>query len=104
MALEKFGALWKGKPNSKAVLSGKLEDGRRILVFKNEDKKTDKHPDYRLVEIYDCAGSNSSKVPGAKGDVALLDRRYFNGKATFKGVTDPRWATVAVWCKTVART
>lgn len=49
MALEKFGALWKGKPNSKAVLSGKLDDGRRILVFKNEDKKADKHPDYRLV-------------------------------------------------------
>lgn len=49
MALEKFGALWKGKPNSKAVLSGKLEDGRRILIFKNEDKKTEKHPDYRLV-------------------------------------------------------
>lgn len=49
MALEKFGALWKGKPNSKAVLTGRLEDGRRILVFKNEDKKSDKHPDYRLV-------------------------------------------------------
>ena len=49
MGLEKLGALWKGKPGSKAVLSGKLEDGRRILVFKNEDKKTDKHPDFRLV-------------------------------------------------------
>ena len=61
------------------------------------------HPDYRLVEIYDCAGSNSSKVPGAKGDVALHVAGYFNGKATFKGVTDPKWATVAVWCKTVAR-
>jgi hypothetical protein len=49
LALAKFGALWKGKPNSKAVLSGKLDDGRRILVFKNEDKKDDRHPDYRLV-------------------------------------------------------
>jgi hypothetical protein len=49
MALQKFGALWKGKPTSKAVLTGKLDDGRKILVFKNEDKKSDKHPDYRLV-------------------------------------------------------
>jgi uncharacterized protein (DUF736 family) len=65
LALEKFGALWKGKPNSKAVLSGKLEDGRRILVFKNEDKKTDKHPDYRLVvDTGDAAQPTKREAPG----------------------------------------
>lgn len=50
--LEKIGALWKGKPGSKALLSGSIEtDGkkRRVLIFKNEDKKGDKHPDYRIM-------------------------------------------------------
>ena len=49
MALVKFGALWKGKPGSKAVFSGKLEDGRKILVFPNENKSKDTQPDFRIV-------------------------------------------------------
>ena len=49
VALEKFGALWKGKPGSKALYTGKLEDGRKILVFANENKNKDTQPDLRLV-------------------------------------------------------
>lgn len=49
MALQKFGALWKGKPNSKAVYTGKLEDGRKILVFPNDKKTKDSQPDLRVV-------------------------------------------------------
>lgn len=49
-------------------------------------------PQYHLVDIIDCAGSNS-KLPGAVGDVAEHDARYFNGKATFRSRTSPRWAT-----------
>lgn len=49
MALEKFGALWKGKPGSKAAFTGKLEDGRKILVFPNDKKTKDTQPDFRVV-------------------------------------------------------
>jgi uncharacterized protein (DUF736 family) len=54
MALKDIGALWIGR--GKAAYSGQIEpDGRggkklKILVFKNENKKSDKHPDFRIVE------------------------------------------------------
>lgn len=60
-----------------------------------------RQPDYSLVEIYDCAGSNSN-LPGAKGDVALHRAHYFDAKEHFRGKTDQRWATRAVWCKAIA--
>jgi hypothetical protein len=67
MALEKLGALWKGKTGSKAVLTGMLEDKRRIFVFKNEDKKSDKHPDYRLV-VDDGTGRPIAPAPITEDD------------------------------------
>ena len=44
-----IGALWK-KTSGKgtAYLSGKI-DGRQVVVFVNKDKKSDKHPDYRVL-------------------------------------------------------
>lgn len=62
-----------------------------------------KKPDYRLVEIWDCAGSNSKLVPGAVGDVAKHVAGYFNGKDTFRDVTKAEWATIAVWNKATGR-
>lgn len=61
-----------------------------------------KHPDYRLVTIWDCAGSNA-KLPGSHGAIAKHPAGYFNGKDTYKGVTDPRWATVCVWNKHIPK-
>ena len=60
MALEKFGALWKGKPGSKALYTGKLEDGRKILVFANENKNKDTQPDLRIV-VDDGSGRPAPK-------------------------------------------
>ena len=44
-----IGALWK-KTSGKGTtyLSGKI-DGRQVVVFVNKDKKSDKHPDYRVL-------------------------------------------------------
>ncbi len=50
--LKDVGALWKGKPGSKLLLSGEVElpgGGKmRLLMFANQHKKSDKHPDYKL--------------------------------------------------------
>lgn len=57
MALKNIAALWKGKPGSKAVLSGYMETGERgkkgprVMVFKNEDATDEnRKPHYRLVQ------------------------------------------------------
>jgi len=43
-----IGALWlKTSKNGKEFLSGKI-DGRPVVVFKVEGKKSDKSPDYRV--------------------------------------------------------
>jgi hypothetical protein len=50
--LVKVGGLWKGKAGTKTVASGKLELGGRevrVWIFRNEDKKESKHPDFRVV-------------------------------------------------------
>lgn len=65
--MEKIGALWKGKPGSKAVLSGSIEIGGkkyRALVFRNEDKEG-KQPDYRIMTDPDDV-----EVAGPKGKAA----------------------------------
>jgi hypothetical protein len=50
--LKDVGALWKGKPGSKLLLTGEIElpsGGKmRLLMFANQHKKSDKHPDYKL--------------------------------------------------------
>ncbi len=44
--MEKLGELWmKEARNGATYFSGKFGD-LRIVVFKNRDKKTDKHPDF----------------------------------------------------------
>ena len=44
--MEKLGALWmKQTRNGATYFSGKFGE-QRIVVFKNRDKKTDKHPDF----------------------------------------------------------
>lgn len=76
MALEKIGAFWKGKPGSKAVLTGSIEVGGkkyRALVFRNEDKKGDKHPDYRVMTDPDEvteAGQKGRAKPAADKPIA----------------------------------
>lgn len=54
MASRKIGALWlkKSKDGSKTFLSGVLQDLRgdiNIVVFKNDRKEQDNHPDYNIV-------------------------------------------------------
>ena len=56
MALRKVGAFWKPKPgsSSKTVMSGELQIGGRdseklkILLFKVENKKNERGPDYEI--------------------------------------------------------
>lgn len=44
-----LGALWE-KTSAKGVvyLAGKI-DGKNIVCFRNKEKKTDKHPDWRVL-------------------------------------------------------
>ena len=52
--LVKIGALWLHKKNGKTFMSGRIEldkdNEMRILVFKNDYKEEDKHPDFVIVE------------------------------------------------------
>lgn len=44
-----IGALWtRVSKNNTTYLTGKI-DGKDVVIFKNRDKKTDKHPDYRVL-------------------------------------------------------
>jgi len=52
MALKKVGALWIKEKDGRKFMSGKLEfavpAGASILLYKNDRKQQDKHPDYTL--------------------------------------------------------
>lgn len=76
--------------------------GHKAWVSAIDPSFDPKHPDYRLVTIWDCAGSNST-LAGAVGDVMKHPAGYFNGKDTFKGVTNKNWATICVWNKATGR-
>lgn len=46
-----IGALWiKKSAGGKAYLSGKIEGIGYVVVFKNNNKKNDKQPDYRILK------------------------------------------------------
>jgi hypothetical protein len=76
--------------------------GHKAWSSKVDPSFDPKKPDYRLVTIWDCAGTNSER-PGAVGDVFKHDGGYFNGKETYRDRTDPRWATHCVWNKATGR-
>lgn len=76
--------------------------GHKAWVSSVDPSFNPKSPDYKLVTIWDCAGSNSG-LAGAVGDVFKHPAGYFNGKATFKGVTNQNWATICVWNKATGR-
>jgi hypothetical protein len=47
--LKSAGALWlKQAKNGSQYFTGVLEDGRKILVFVNQYKQNDTHPDYKI--------------------------------------------------------
>ena len=47
---DELGALWlKTGRNGKKFMSGTVEGVGAIVVFKNESKSSDKHPDYRIL-------------------------------------------------------
>lgn len=43
-----IGALWKSTSKGKSFLSGKI-DGRKVVVFANKNKKSEKHPDFHVL-------------------------------------------------------
>ena len=56
MAFNNIGALWKKEGQKGTFLSGTIEingEKHKILVFKNDRKKMDKHPDYQIVQASD---------------------------------------------------
>lgn len=61
MALESVGAFWKKEKNGKTFYSGQIEmekaqivDGKiQILLYKNDYKEEDKHPDLKIFQIQD---------------------------------------------------
>jgi hypothetical protein len=68
MANSRIGALWEGKKDSKALLTGTLDflgEDIRIVVFKNDKKEAgSKQPDYHIVRSKETAQGE----PGATGD------------------------------------
>ena len=51
-ALKRIGAAWKGKPNSKALLTGAITVAgkkQRWMLFKNDKKTEDREPDYVIL-------------------------------------------------------
>lgn len=67
MAIVKLGSLW--KRDGKEGYSGRLEDGRSILLMKNGFKKGDKDPDLRLLLITDDeAPAPPKKLPPVSDD------------------------------------
>jgi len=52
--LQKIGALWIGEGKSGKFMSGRIsiddENEIRVLVFKNNYKEEDKHPDYNIYD------------------------------------------------------
>lgn len=66
MALVKLASLW--KRDGKGYI-GKLEDGRSVLLVKNQYKKGDKDPDLRLLLITDDeAPAPPKKLPPVQED------------------------------------
>ena len=58
MALKKIGALWaRNGKNQKSFFAGKVDGdikkGSKIMLFKNEGKKSDKHPDFSISLVQD---------------------------------------------------
>lgn len=63
------GAMWKPKnAGGKVLLSGTVDlaDGSklRIKMFKNDHKKEDRHPDYRLVKEVEIGGPDDPDAGG----------------------------------------
>lgn len=52
MALKKVGALWLKEKDGKKFFSGKMEfalpAGATVLIYRNDRKQQDKHPDYTI--------------------------------------------------------
>lgn len=65
MALKKLASLWKGKPGSKALLTGKTDaqlgawSNMKVVMFKNDKGGNEKRPDYRL--MYDDGDDSSGR-------------------------------------------
>ncbi len=61
MALERIGALWlKERKDGSKFMAGEIEvNGKKfsIMVFKNNRKKEDKHPDYNIAMLIEDENS-----------------------------------------------
>ena len=69
MGLTKVGALWNGKPGSKAIYNGNIEIGGqkyKLLIFPNEDKSKDTQPDFRICTDMDDVKHVEPYRAGAK--------------------------------------
>lgn len=63
---KKIGGLWKPEPGrkGKAVLTGKLDDGRKVYVFPNDKGDNPKRPDYNLsVKVEDVPAEDRGFPP-----------------------------------------
>jgi len=71
MSLESVGAFWKREKNGKGFYSGiieidklTIEEGKaQILLYKNDYKKEDRHPDLKIFQIKDDAQSRQNQEP-----------------------------------------
>ena len=51
----KIGAGWRAEGKTGDYISVKLNNEKHFAIFKNEGKKEEKHPDYRLVMDWESA-------------------------------------------------
>jgi len=67
--LEQVGACWiqesaKGNKYMSCVINEDISEGDRVLIFRNNYKEEDKHPDYRIYRATDApshAGTDSDE-------------------------------------------
>ena len=77
MALKTIGALWlKTKENGTKFFSGTINNGIHgdinVMVFKNDEKQSEKSPDYRIVMATDDErkpAAESKQADAAEGEI-----------------------------------
>lgn len=65
MTLRKVGAMWLREKNGKKYMSGSVNEslpsGTKLLMYRNDYKKDEKHPDYTLHVVDDEADQSDRR-------------------------------------------
>lgn len=79
MTLESIGALWLKEKNGKKFMSGSIEEEKivfengkaSILMYKNDYKTEERHPDYKLMQVLDGDQPKKKTEPKQEEDSSI---------------------------------